>query len=39
MISVGGGSLIPISFIGMGMVDIGKAIPNPFDFAQGERCA
>ncbi|MFC1792502.1 hypothetical protein ACFL3Q_02825 [Planctomycetota bacterium] len=30
-----GGSLTPISFIGMGMVDIGKAIPNPFDFAQG----
>ena len=23
-----GGSLIPISFIGMGMVDIGKAIPK-----------
>ena len=30
-----GGSLIPIPFIGMGMVDIGKTIPNPFDFAQG----
>jgi len=30
-----GGSLIPISFVGMGMADVEKAIPNPFDFAQG----
>jgi hypothetical protein len=22
-------------FIGMGMLDIGRTIPNPFDFAQG----
>ena len=28
-----GGSLIQMSFIGMGMV--GKVIRNPFDFAQG----
>jgi hypothetical protein len=30
-----GGSLIPILFIGMGMVNAGDTIPNPFDFAQG----
>jgi hypothetical protein len=30
-----GGSHIPISFIGMGMVNTGETIPNPFDFAQG----